>query len=483
MSKYLTQTPTSDETASGQRARLPPDRGRGPWIVDIPFPGLLADLERQQVGYLVLRDTPTSAGRDLDLLVDPRDEEGFLACCETFGFRLLRDDWLNPGKIVLVKWDSDRTWLLDAHFQLVSRGLTYMCAATVLERRVREGDCFVPSPEDRLLTLLLHNLIGKRQLQPKHVPALADALAQALDDRYLETHASRFGLGGLVTRARASFALLAADPAAARRLGEECVSAILKAQPRQRLNLARLAFRRMRGARTRRSHGVLVAFMGPDGTGKSTTIEATNTLLNEAGISTRLVYLGPWGQMRLSLMAGLRALGLIPRLGPPTGALRSTSALVRFVARRKNDVAVACYFSVLLVELWYRYLRFVRPVLRAGRVVLADRYIYDIEAAFRAKPVHGYAVLRRGIARCYPRPYLGVLLSAHPEIIRARKAQIAAEDLPRILENYHEVGRRHGFVTLDTSDRLGSTVQAFREACLPALLARLSAPPTSLRRP
>lgn len=479
----MTQTPTSTKDAESRGTGIPPYRGLGPSTVDIPFPGLLADLERLRVRHLVLRDTPTSAGRDLDLLVDPRDEDAFLGCCEALGFKLLRDDWLNPGKIVLAKWDSDRTWLLDVHFRLVARGLEYMSAATVLDRRIRERDCFVPSPEDRLLSLLLHNLIGKRQLQAKHVPVLADSLAATLDDSYLEAHASRFGLGGLVARARASFATLAANPAAARRLGDECASAILRRQPRQRLHLARLALRRVRGTRTRQSRGLLVAFLGPDGTGKSTTIEATNTLLHEAGLSTRMVYLGPWGQMRLPLMAGLRALGLIPRLGPPAGALRSTSALVRFLARRKNDVAVACYFTVLLIELWYRYLRFVLPVLRSGRVVLADRYIYDIEAAFRAEPVHGYARLRRWIARCYPRPYLGILLAATPEIIRARKAQIAAEDLPRILASYDEVARRHGFVTLDTSDRLGSTVQAFRDRCLRGILARLSAPPTSLRRP
>ena len=77
------------------------------------------------------------------------------------------------------------------------------------------------------------------------------------------------------------------------------------------------------------------------------------------------------------------------------------------------------------------YWRFVRPAIRASRLVVADRYTYDVlldPKRFRLKlPTW----ILRLFVRTLPRPDCAILLHAEPAVIRFRKPELTEEEIAR----------------------------------------------------
>ena len=88
---------------------------------------------------------------------------------------------------------------------------------------------------------------------------------------------------------------------------------------------------------------------------------------------------------------------------------------------------------VFLAHHWLDFLvghwRFVRPALRSGRLVVADRYTYDVlldPVRFRLRlPAWVLGVF----VRTLPRPDRAILLHAPPAVIRARKPELSEPEI------------------------------------------------------
>src|SRR5262249_2213570 len=99
-----------------------------------------------------------------------------------------------PSKVVWTTYDEGRFYSLDVHTTVVSGGLTYLDARLILPRRVVRAGCPLPSIEDSLLHLVLHSLLGRRELGGKYAPRSRQMATFDLDRDYMERHLSRFGL-------------------------------------------------------------------------------------------------------------------------------------------------------------------------------------------------------------------------------------------------------------------------------------------------
>jgi len=221
----------------------------------------------------------------------------------------------------------------------------------------------------------------------------------------------------------------------------------------------------------RSGSGVLVALLGPDGCGKSTTTRLLLERFQREGIEAHSAYLGPWGQVRLATTRWVYEHGLVPEVIPWGRWLRQRTVrtLVPWRWREerpapehsfpkilvkaiKAQIRGLVYYPLLFRELHYRYRKDVRPHLRRGAVVIAERYAFDLRYIHDTVEIETYPLLRRWVVDLFPRPDLTILLDNEPARIHARKPQLSIEALTWQRESYRRVleGRPH--VVLRTDD-------------------------------
>jgi len=438
------------------------------------FSALLHTLRAQDIPYAVLRDHPeATAIRDLDLLIDRRRLTDFTSCARQHGFFLLKSGRLNPGKKVFLRWNENGAFIIDLHERMIYRGYEFLDAGRVLNRRRTLAGYDQLSLEDELLALLWHNVLGKEEIQAKHRDRLLALFAMSLDETYLHDHARQFGLDRLFAEIRQDFQALLWEPKLVQQIKQRalkrlCCKPFANALRRTRLNLLELLEGRL-GAR----RGALIAFIGPDGCGKSSITHALREEFRRATIATDIVYLGPWGQNQLPLHDLVRVFNLKPFLPEEKNGFAEKPPAARAPGlTKKLGLALrgSLFYAILALELWFRYCAMVLPRLRRGRIVLADRYIYDVLVGYKNRPLPHFRRLREWLCRRYPRPDVTILLDAAPEIIFGRKPQFEVEQLEYIRRAYQELGKNFKLYVLDTSVSVEKTLGDFREEILPKIL-------------
>lgn len=190
-----------------------------------------------------------------------------------------------------------------------------------------------------------------------------------------------------------------------------------------------------------RRKGFLVAFVGPDGTGKTTVCR---TLIAD-GL--------PGWQLRYEYMAhGLEAARDILPLGRWLLRLRSKSvseamntpigmATVLSLGRMYLSGLI---FLASIAEEWLRQAR-VTVYVRGGYIVIADRHFvadyFHYEMGPSSRSLHILNRLHgRLLWRFYPRPDLTVLLDAPAALLSERKSDHQGPDLEAQLDGFRQLG-------------------------------------------
>jgi len=441
------------------------------------FTELLRNLTAHEIPYVLLRDKPDApAIHDLDLLIDEAKSQEFLAICRQHGFHLIRNGRLNPGKLLLLRWQAEGPLLLDVHQRLVVRGVEYLDAQRVLLRRQAENGYFFPGREDHLLTLLFHNLLGKGGIQDKHRAQLQSLMAQSLNETYLAQHAADYGLQEILSRFRKEFDKLQRDANLTKQLSRLSYRRLYQRRPINRLRRWALSIKaemqKWFGARC----GVLIVLLGPDGCGKSTLLRTLREKLRAVALTTDTVYLGPWGQSVLPLQKILSRFHITPYRAEDK-AFYSGKTMAREIPKGLNlwqqNLKAWLYYAAVAIELWYRYFKLVLPKLRQGRIILADRYIYDLLVGYKSRPMNYHWGIRHWLCRRYPQPHLTILLDASPEVIHQRKPQLSLAQLGEVRAAYANFREAYDLKILDTSVSVEKTVADFEQHYLEPILAQI----------
>jgi thymidylate kinase len=165
--------------------------------------------------------------------------------------------------------------------------------------------------------------------------------------------------------------------------------------------------------------GVHIVFLGPDGAGKSSVVQAVNTKLGRIFPRTQCYRFPP------SLLSRL-----LRRPEPPPEKQPHGSSPRSFM---HSVIRAVCYWFVYYVP---GYFLTIRLDLARGTLVLHDRHLIDAQVDPRRYRYGGPEWLLRLICWCVPEPHMVLLLDAPAESLQARKQEVPFEESVRQREAY-----------------------------------------------
>jgi thymidylate kinase len=390
---------------------------------------VLAVLERDGLPYCVTHayeHLPRHIVHDVDCVVPraalPGRLAGLLKENEAFiGGRLVQWFEERANFVVLQGYETSPTTggpvMLQLHissdFEVKNR-VVAGCEEILATRRSFLGRFCVPAAQVEFACILA-NRVDKLGFEPHHLRQLS-ALWAAEPQRCSEQLERMFGAP--------SVALVAAsalrnewEPVIAQlpRLRREMMWKLALSRPLG--YLGRIADKHLRRLkrwcrpRGRRGGGLHVVFLGPDGVGKSTVIEAVQQRIAPAFLRTA------YQTFARSL------LGRRPKASPHALPPRSLPASLLKAAWWFACYTVGYFFSIY-------------PTLVRGGLVINHRYLLDAMVDPRRYRYAGPIGLLRAIWATAPKPDLVIVLDAPADIIHARKRETTLEETTRQREAY-----------------------------------------------
>ena len=390
---------------------------------------LVEELDAGGVRWCVLRnaeDLPDAVGHDVDVLIHPDDEARALQLVrrvvgelELFLVRTYRGVE-HLGIDVAASDLSGRRFLhLDLQTALRYRGRVLVEAKDLLSNRTRRGGVWGLGPGMEAYALLLHAALHKGELKEKYAERVR-ALTRSAPGELERIAVERLGpeLGGRLGRVETERDLLALRGGLGR--------AVDRRHPGNRWRRrwfpirSGIAMTRLR----LRPRGVFVVFLGPDGSGKSST---TDLLVEELSDPTSVipvhrVYLGSGTPL-------LPTRRLMRRIHRMTGRRPAGPKPVRDVQPRRLKGALHVMADEIL-----RYWVQVRPRLAPHGIVVSDRYAYDVLRV--NNEVIRSAWFRKLVTTVVPEPHVTFFLEGDPEVVAARKQELTVAETIRQQEVY-----------------------------------------------
>jgi len=424
------------------------------------FIRVIDNLRDHNIKYTFLRveDIKSLDENELDILIWPTQIAEFRSIMHEMNFVCWKSRKFLK-KEVYAHFDRDQLYLVDVHYALIQNGVEYLDISGIFERlNLLSNKYPVLSPEDQLLHYFYHNILGKYHIQPKHLDSIKKLIGSDLDIDYLRTKIDDPNIYFIFDR-------FIKRPESFRRKNKKVINTALfiekRLLARSYKNVIRVFYRRFIFPRINHGHGVHVALLGVDGAGKSSLIDALEQKLDKTkGIKFKIVYMGPWGQSRSRLHRWLKRKQITL---PKEGSSISESSEKKEILHRlkpssifrmiKRTAKATIYYISVYVELWYRYVTEVRPELNKGRIVLSDRYIYDLRYIYKKRVVQNYKLLRFLVCQFFPSPDKIIFLYNNPDIIFKRKPQLEKAEIELFQKLYIKALHKYEPMLLKTEKR------------------------------
>jgi thymidylate kinase len=188
-----------------------------------------------------------------------------------------------------------------------------------------------------------------------------------------------------------------------------------------------------------RATGLWIAFIGPDGCGKSTVLQSVGRELAPAFREVRTFHLRPRLIGRRHTSAGPVS---EPHGRPPRGVWASVAKVLDLVA-----------------DYLFGYVAWLRPALIRSSLVVFDRCFFDLLVDSRRIRYGGPRWLLQLAARILPQPDLVILLDAPADVLWKRKQEVPFPEVIRQRAAYLELARgRDNTVIVDAARRVDDVV-------------------------
>lgn len=159
---------------------------------------------------------------------------------------------------------------------------------------------------------------------------------------------------------------------------------------------------------------------------------------------------------------------------PPRGGLPSVPG-DGGMAPDKNPVGTSFTGWIRMtrnfLRMWWGYCMSVRPLRRAGGLVVGDRFGYGYHGQPRALKFFGPDWLGSAMVRILPRPDVVVNLVAPPAVIHSRKKDLDVGAIDQELSRWRSLPIS-ALLTVDVTDRTPVQVVEFIETSMPSIWPR-----------
>ena len=377
-----------------------------------------AALDRAGVPYCVTHnhsDLPATVGTDVDAVTTPAALAGPVP-------RALLND---AAGTTLVQWMADRAcWavvagpgpggvpaLVQLHFSPAFEpdGVPCYSADEVIAAAYKGGGFWATSAAVEF-GCVLANRVAKESLRDKHTARLSALFAH--DPAGCEAQVRRFWTGS------SADALLSAARSGSWAHVEPMLPVLgneLRARGRGGSAVGQWARRASRWVRP--TSGLHIVFLGPDGVGKSTVIDAVKSALSPAFLRYSYQTFAP-----SLLPSPLQPKKDMPHDLAPRGKVASW--------------VKAAWWSVCYTA---GYMAAVRPTVARGGLVLNHRYLPDAIVDPKRYRYSGPRWVLQALWKVAPKPDLLFVLDAPAEVIQARKKEVAPEETARQRDGYRSV--------------------------------------------
>jgi thymidylate kinase len=309
---------------------------------------------------------------------------------------------------------SLRSVPLDFIFEHWRSGLAVLSVEELIAHRERHGDMWIPSRPHQFAYLLAKKTWkGKvSETQAQRLKVLVETLGQP----EAEAIAGKIFLGQWNRRVVSACLEGSLPGTLGRARNLPWLTAALRHPLRSGLHALQQASRLAR--RWLYPTGLLIAVLGPDGSGKDTVI---NGMSKEIRRGFRRMVFYHW---RPHLILPRKSAPPVtdPHAALPRGAIVSSVYLMGFV-----------------LDYWFGYALRIRHLLTRGTLVVFDRYFYDVIVDPKRARFSGPAWFARLLARMVPRPDITLVLDADEHVMFARKGELSVAELQRQRLAYREL--------------------------------------------
>jgi len=200
--------------------------------------------------------------------------------------------------------------------------------------------------------------------------------------------------------------------------------------------------------------GFLICFTGMDGSGKTTNARLLTSWMKSQNVEADYV----WNMLEAPLLKPLTLLAslLLLRTNHVLADYSKYTRSKKYALR--NPLLLKAYINLLVFDLLIRVLFKVYLRLLLGRVVVCDRYVFDLIATMMADlelPLQRILSIIQIPLKAFPRPEITFLMDVPEAVALTRKCDIPSiEFLKRRRQAYLTIGRKFKMVILNGSDKL-----------------------------
>ncbi len=385
---------------------------------------VLTEFNNESIKYCVLRnyefllDPNQPPGFDFDVSIAEEDKQkverifaknGFIKKPPQFSHK-------HQGYSYFSKEDLKKLGF-DVQWNGVVWNDMYYLKNDIYSQRKKVGFLYTVSDEDAFIMYLCHSILGKRFFKEKYRQKLQELAKKELDFTAI---AQRLNI--LFKNKRAGKMLI--EQVKANKFDE-----IIKNRYHyikrfilwNHLPLFIVLFFRWINEKVIKRPQPLIAFIGPDGAGKSTTAERIKRILEDNDRKVAQAYLG----------RGKSHLLPINKTG---------RAVYEKIKNKKPGMIIKILYTlaapVYTTDLLLRYLFVVRPK-RKRAIVITDRYCTDIYLMPRISNA-----MRSFLFHLFPKPTLTFYLYNTPEVLYERKHEQSVEELRRQMDLFEKMSQK-----------------------------------------